>query len=188
MSRPVFLVAPMCWNCGLPPSLTRGVMGSNDAGGCARPYADGGRLPCGRSGSSGGGGGSGRSRGRGGKYGRMRRAPGPIGHPSPGGRSGRIGKTDTMRGRKGQDRRERWGDRTRKREKGRRWSSNPSGKCSYERPTRGIVCGTMHSMCGAGAGCLAINYQSLFIQSARGLTHRTLPRCYRQGSSVTSLQ
>jgi len=43
----------------------------------------------------------------------------------------------------------------------RRWSSNPSGKCSYERPTRGTVCGTMRSMCGADAGCLAINYQSL---------------------------
>ena len=44
---------------------------------------------------------------------------------------------------------------------GRRWSSNPSGKCSYERPTRGKVCGTMRSMCGADAGCLAINYQPL---------------------------
>ena len=44
----------------------------------------------------------------------------------------------------------------------RRWSSNPSGKCSYERPTRGTVCGTMRSMCGADAGCLAINYQSLW--------------------------
>ena len=43
----------------------------------------------------------------------------------------------------------------------RRWSSNPSGKCSYERPTRGTVSGTMRSMCGADAGCLAINYQSL---------------------------
>ena len=43
----------------------------------------------------------------------------------------------------------------------RRWSSNPSGKCSSERPTRGTVCGTMRSMCGADAGCLAINYQSL---------------------------
>ena len=43
----------------------------------------------------------------------------------------------------------------------RRWSSNPSGKCSYERPTRNTVCGTMRSMCGADAGCLAINYQSL---------------------------
>ena len=43
----------------------------------------------------------------------------------------------------------------------RRWSSNPSGKCSYQRPTRGTVCGTMRSMCGADAGCLAINYQSL---------------------------
>ena len=47
----------------------------------------------------------------------------------------------------------------------RRWSSNPSGKCSYERPTRGTVCGTMRSMCGADAGCLAINYQSLFNHS-----------------------
>jgi len=45
---------------------------------------------------------------------------------------------------------------------GRRWSSNPSGKCSYVRPTRGTVCGTMRSMCGADAGCLAINYQSLY--------------------------
>ena len=43
----------------------------------------------------------------------------------------------------------------------RRWSSIPSGKCSYERPTRGTICGTMRSMCGADAGCLAINYQSL---------------------------
>jgi len=43
----------------------------------------------------------------------------------------------------------------------RKWSSNSSGKCSYERPTRGTVCGTMRSMCGADAGCLAINYQSL---------------------------
>ena len=43
----------------------------------------------------------------------------------------------------------------------RRWSSNPSGKCSSERPTRGTVGGTMRSMCGADAGCLAINYHSL---------------------------
>ena len=43
----------------------------------------------------------------------------------------------------------------------RRWSSKPSGKCSYERPTRSTVCGTMCSMCGADAGCLAIKYQSL---------------------------
>jgi hypothetical protein len=42
-----------------------------------------------------------------------------------------------------------------------RWSSNPSGKCSYERPTRSTVCGTMRGMCGAGAACLAMNYQSL---------------------------
>ena len=43
----------------------------------------------------------------------------------------------------------------------RRWSSNPSGKCSSTRPTRGTVCGTLRSMCGADAGCLAIDYQSL---------------------------
>ena len=42
-----------------------------------------------------------------------------------------------------------------------RWSENLSGKCSYERPTRGTLCGTMRSMCGADAGCLAINCQSL---------------------------
>ena len=37
-----------------------------------------------------------------------------------------------------------------------------SGKCSYERLTRGTECGTMRSMCGADAGCSAINYQSLY--------------------------
>ena len=41
---------------------------------------------------------------------------------------------------------------------GKRWSSNPSGKCSYERPTRGTVCGTMRGTCGADAGCLATHY------------------------------
>jgi hypothetical protein len=45
--------------------------------------------------------------------------------------------------------------------------SNPSGKCSYERPTRGTVCGTMRSMCSADAGCLAINYQ-VFLLSRVG--------------------
>jgi len=49
----------------------------------------------------------------------------------------------------------------------RRWSSNPSGKCSYERPTRGTVCGTVSSMCGADAGYSAIDYQSL----SRSLQH-----------------
>ena len=43
----------------------------------------------------------------------------------------------------------------------RRWISNPSEKCSYERPTRGTVCGTVRSMCGADAGCLGTNYHSL---------------------------
>jgi hypothetical protein len=39
---------------------------------------------------------------------------------------------------------------------GRRWRS----KISQERLTRGTVCGTMRSMCGADAGCSATNYQS----------------------------
>ena len=43
----------------------------------------------------------------------------------------------------------------------RRWSSNPPGKCSNERPARGTVCGTMRSMCSADAGCSATNYQTL---------------------------
>ena len=52
---------------------------------------------------------------------------------------------------------------------GRMWSSNPSGECSYERPARGTVCGTMRSMCGADAGCLAINHQSLSIKTILSL-------------------
>ena len=51
--------------------------------------------------------------------------------------------------------------------------SNPSGKCSYERPTRGTVCGTMRSMCGADAGCLAINYQSLLSLTQSSLSRAT---------------
>ena len=47
--------------------------------------------------------------------------------------------------------------------------SNPSGKCSDERPTRGTVCGTMRSMCGADVGCLAINCQCFEI---RGLARQ----------------
>ena len=38
----------------------------------------------------------------------------------------------------------------------RRWSPNPSGKYSYERPRRVTVCGTMRSMCGIDAGCLVL--------------------------------
>ena len=53
---------------------------------------------------------------------------------------------------------------------GRRWRSNPPGKCSQERLTRGTVTRTMRraahpsgcARCGAGAGCSAINYQSLW--------------------------
>ena len=50
----------------------------------------------------------------------------------------------------------------------RRWRSNPSGKCSQERLSRGTVTSTMRkaahpsgcARCGAGAGCSAIKYQS----------------------------
>jgi len=66
----------------------------------------------------------------------------------------------------------------------RRWSSNPSGKCSYERPTRGTVCGTMRSMCGADAGCLAINYQSLYSRiSKRGVLRRQNARANKASTS-----
>ena len=52
---------------------------------------------------------------------------------------------------------------------GKRWRSNPSGKCSQERLTRGTVTSTMRkaahppgcARCVAGAGCSAIRYQSL---------------------------
>ena len=53
---------------------------------------------------------------------------------------------------------------------GRRWSSNPAGKCSYERLTRGRVCGTMRSMCGADAGCLAIHHQPRVSNTKKGGT------------------
>ena len=51
-----------------------------------------------------------------------------------------------------------------------RW---PSRKWSYERPTRGIVCGTMRSMCCADAGCLAIDYQ--FLWAGGSHTPRSAP-------------
>ena len=38
---------------------------------------------------------------------------------------------------------------------------HPSGKCSYERPILVTVCGTMRSMCGADAGCSALNHSAL---------------------------
>ena len=52
----------------------------------------------------------------------------------------------------------------------RRWRSNPSGKCSPERLTRGAVTSTMcraadlsgGARCGAGACCSAKKYQSLW--------------------------
>ena len=75
----------------------------------------------------------------------------------------------------------------------RRWSSNPSRKCSSERPTQGTVCGTMRSTCGADAGCLAINYQSLFTTTpphtrypfALGIIHVCV---YTKGSPVGATQ
>ena len=63
----------------------------------------------------------------------------------------------------------------------RRWRSNPSGKCSHERPTRGTGRGTIHSKFGADAGCLAINYRSpppnaiTIVPHANVTEHRT--RC-----------
>ena len=67
------------------------------------------------------------------------------------------------------------------RDRRRRWRSNPSGKCSYERPTRGTVCGTMRSMCGADAGCVAIHYQSLEIASSPGPTPMQRPHATNLG-------
>ena len=56
----------------------------------------------------------------------------------------------------------------------RRWRSNPFGKCSQERPIRGTVASTMRraapssgcARCGAGAGCSAMKYQSLWTTGA----------------------
>ena len=78
-----------------------------------------------------------------------------------------------------------------------RWSSNPSEKCSYERPTRGILGGTMRSMCGADASCLAINYQSLqypappntpkpvSLTFCTAVMFTICPRCFRCSFAVT---
>ena len=57
----------------------------------------------------------------------------------------------------------------------RRWRSNPSGKCSQERLTRGLVTSTMRraahpsgcARCGAGASFSAIKHQSLSITRDR---------------------
>ena len=59
----------------------------------------------------------------------------------------------------------------------RRWKSNPSGKYSQERLTRGTVTTTMRraehpsgcARCGAGAGCSTIKYHSLSVRSQRGI-------------------
>ena len=57
-------------------------------------------------------------------------------------------------------------------------------KTMYERPILGIVCGTMRSMCGADAACLAMNYQSLSLRKiplrrshSRGARTRLWERC-----------
>ena len=87
----------------------------------------------------------------------------------------------------------------RRRKNLRRWSSNPSGKLLYERPTRGIVCGAMRSMCGADAGCSAkkipsdtINYQADTADAASARLHRncactaSMPRLLRPGGLFES--
>jgi len=54
----------------------------------------------------------------------------------------------------------------------RRWRSDPSGTCSQERLTRGIMRRAAHpygcARCSAGIGCSAIIHQSLTCRSARG--------------------
>ena len=70
---------------------------------------------------------------------------------------------------------------------GRKWSSNPSGKCSYERPTRGTVCGTMRSMCGADAGCSAIDYQSLSgVSRVGGMSSLCFSSCVTRGYQLSN--
>ena len=57
-----------------------------------------------------------------------------------------------------------------------RWRSNPYGKCSQERLTRGTITSTMHraahpsgcARCGAGASCSVLRYQSLTGGGYRG--------------------
>jgi len=75
----------------------------------------------------------------------------------------------------------------------RRWRSNPSGKCTQERLTRGTETTTMRraahpsgcARCGAGAGFSAIQYQSLWFsrESRRG----TNANAGRTSTSVPSL-
>ena len=74
----------------------------------------------------------------------------------------------------------------RMREKVRMWSSNPSGKCSFERPTWGTVCGTMRSMCGADAGCLAIHYNLPTLMRASNQFRRV--SCYNVKTMLTNTQ
>jgi len=71
----------------------------------------------------------------------------------------------------------------------RRWRSNPSGKCSQDRLTRGTVTSTMRraahpsecARCGAGVGCSAIKYQSLY-PVQRLLESLVERRCYSSAS------
>ena len=47
----------------------------------------------------------------------------------------------------------------------RRWRKNPSGNRSQERPNGVQSSAHREGMCGTGAGCLAIKYQSLLNHS-----------------------
>jgi len=73
-------------------------------------------------------------------------------------------------------------------ERCRRWRSNPSGKCSQERLTRGTVTSTKRraahpsgcARCGAGAGCSAIKHQSICGRVACTVPQGSSPRCPRR--------
>ena len=75
---------------------------------------------------------------------------------------------------------------------GRRWRSNPSGKCSQERLTRGTLTSTMTkaanppggARCGAGAGCSAIKYQSLSVGSRIDRRHHDWVGLARESGRV----
>jgi len=79
----------------------------------------------------------------------------------------------------------------------RRWRSNPSGKCSQERLTRGRVTSTMRraahpsgcARCGAGDGCSAIKYQSQSrVFQPRWLARKERRRCRKGGCCAHIVQ
>ena len=73
---------------------------------------------------------------------------------------------------------------TRGRNMGRRWRSNPSGKCLQEQLTRGTDTSTMRkaahlsgcARCGAGSGCSAMTYRSLGVPFSLGSGTGAEPR------------